>query len=350
MRWMIYGATGYTGKLVVDAALARGHRPLLAGRNVDKLQDLADKTGLEFVAFHLNDVATIGEAIADMDLVYHAAGPFVHTSEPMLRACLATGTHYLDITGEIPVFEQTFSNDETARKNGIALISGVGFDVVPTDCLGLYVAQQVRNPTHLDIAFSGFAGASAGTTKSMLSMMPKGGYARRDGELVSGSLGSQTREVHFSDGTQHDVMSIPWGDLSTAYRSTLVPNITSYIAMSRTMILATRLTSPLARIAMSISPLRMGAERLVERMMAGPSEHARQTSRTYLWAQARSETGETAEAWLETPEPYAFTADVGVLAVERTLELQPRGALAPAQAFGADFVLEVAGTERFDTL
>ncbi|MEO1644032.1 MAG: NAD(P)H-binding protein, partial [Chloroflexota bacterium] len=111
MAWMIYGATGYTGQLVVAEAVARGHRPLLAGRNPEKLATLADTYDLDFVAFQLNDPTVIAEAIADMDVVYHAAGPFVYTSEPMIRACLATHTHYLDITGEIDVFEQTFRYD-----------------------------------------------------------------------------------------------------------------------------------------------------------------------------------------------------------------------------------------------
>lgn len=350
MNWMIYGATGYTGQLVVADALARGHQPVLAGRNVDKLQALADETGLPFVAFHLDDVATIGEAIADMDLVYHAAGPFIRTSEPMLRACLATGTHYLDITGEIPVFEQTFDHDEVARRNGIALISGVGFDVVPTDCLGLYVAQQVRNPTHLEIALAGFEGISAGTAKSMIGMMPAGGYSRRDGELQTGGFASDTRRVQFSNGRTYDTASLPWGDLSTAYRSTSIPNITTYITLPRATIVATRLVNPVASVLLRSSAIRSAAEGLAERLMRGPSQTARETTRTYVWAQARNEMGEAAEAWLETREAYAFTAEAGVLAVERTLELHPIGALSPAQAFGADFVLEVSQTTRHDAL
>ena len=106
MRWMIYGATGYTGQLVVEEAVRRGHRPIIAGRNPDKLDVIADKYDLDYVAFRLDDENTIAEAIADADIVYHAAGPFIHTAEPMIRACLATKTDYLDITGEIDVFER----------------------------------------------------------------------------------------------------------------------------------------------------------------------------------------------------------------------------------------------------
>lgn len=350
MEWMIYGATGYTGQLVVAAALARGHRPLLAGRNVEKLEALAEETGLEYAAFHLDDVATIGEAIADMDVVYHAAGPFVRTSEPMIRACLATRTHYLDITGEIPVFEQTFSYDQIARQNGIALISGVGFDVIPTDCLGMYVAQQVANPTQLEIAFAGFENFSAGTMKSVLSMLPAGGYMRRDGTLYQGGFGSETRQVTFNNEQDHTTLLIPWGDAATSYRSTAIPNITTYMGMPGGMIALTRALLPLARLLLQSSALRQLTEQVIDRTMSGPATNARDASRTHLWAQVTNEMGHTAQAWLETSEPYTFTAQVAPLVVERTLELQPLGALTPAQAFGADFVLEVADTHRYDTL
>src|SRR5687768_15065969 len=152
MDWMIYGATGYTGALLVEEAVRRGHKPILAGRNPDKLEVLADTYNLEYMAFRLDDVSIIAEAIAEMELVFHAAGPFIYSSEPMVRACLATKTNYLDITGEIEVFERNFSYDDTARKNGIALISGAGFDVVPSDCLAVQVAQQVRGASLLETA------------------------------------------------------------------------------------------------------------------------------------------------------------------------------------------------------
>lgn len=349
MQWMIYGATGYTGQLVVEAALARGHQPLLAGRNPDKLDDLSRRTGLPYVAFRLDDEATIGEAIADMDIVYHAAGPFIHTSDPMIRACLATRTHYLDITGEISVYENTFSYDDAARKNGIALISGVGFDVVPTDCLGLYVAQQVDGATSLEMGFVGFAGASSGTAKSMLEMMPYGSYVRQDGDLFRVGTDGRTRHITFSDGKTRLGMSIPWGDLSTSYRSTGVPNITTYAAVAPITPTLLRLAAPFQQL-LRIPSLRGFVAGLLERTMHGPTEEQRMNTSVYLWGQASNEAGQSVQAWLVTAEPYQFTAWAGVLAVERTAELNPLGALSPAQAFGADFVLDVEGTQRFDSL
>jgi short subunit dehydrogenase-like uncharacterized protein len=349
MKWMIYGATGYTGVLVAEEAVKRGHTPILAGRNPDKLMPLAERLGLEWVAFQLDDVNTIAEAIADCDIVYHAAGPFIFTSEPMIKACLATGTHYLDITGEIDVYEKMFSYDEAARKVGIALIGGVGFDVVPTDCLAKYVADQVPGATHLEIGFQALSGVSAGTTKSLIEMLPNGARVRRDGTLKNVAVGAFQRTLHLPRGTYTGV-SIPWGDVSTAYRTTGIPNITAFMVMPKTQATLTRLGAPFGQVFLKAGFVRKGISAIVDRVVTGPSESVREKARSVIWAEARDDAGNHVEVWLETPEAYYFTALAGILAVERTAELQPIGATTPALAFGADFVLEVEGTKRMDSL
>jgi short subunit dehydrogenase-like uncharacterized protein len=346
MPWMIYGVTGYTGQLVLEEALRRGHRPIIAGRNLEKLEAIAEEYNLEYMAFHLDDVKTIVEAIADMDIVYHAAGPFIHTSEPMIRACLATNTHYLDITGEINVFERTFTYDDAARKNGIALISGVGFDVVPSDCLALYVSQQVAGATHLETGIIGFTGASAGTTKSALEMIPVSWWARRDGQLVNSYFGDKTRTLTLPSGKSYFAVSVPWGDLSVAYRTTGIPNISSYMAMNRVLVTLGRIGHPLGKVILKNTAIRSFARDLVERFAKPPDETRRENTKSYIWAKATNKSGQSAEAWLETLEPYQYTAKVAILAVEQVATLHPIGALTPAQAFGVDFTLEVEGTEQ----
>lgn len=348
MQWMIYGATGYTGQLVVEEAIRRGHKPIIAGRNPEKLEALAARYDLDFMAFHLDDVSVIAEAIADMDIVYHAAGPFIHTSEPMRRACLATGTTYLDITGEIEIFERTFSFDDAARKNGVALISGVGFDVVPSDCMAAYVAQKVPGATHLETGIVGFSGASAGTTNSALEMMPGRWYGRRDGKLIDVPFAERSTTLTLPDGRKRHAVSVPWGDLAVAYRSTGIPNITSYMEMHPLVAGLGRIGHPVGRVLMKSKTLRKVAMALIDRVVDGPSEAIRTTSKSYIWAKATGQGGITAEAWLETLEPYQLTAKVAVLAVERAAELELVGALTPSQAFGADFVLQVEGTRRID--
>lgn len=345
--WMIYGATGFTGELLVAEAVKRGHRPIIAGRNPDKLEALARRYDLDYMAFHLDDVSVVAEAVAEMELVLHAAGPFIYTSEPMLRACLATKTNYLDISGEISIFERVFSADDAARKNGIALISGVGFDVVPSDCLAAFVAQQVRGATHLETAVVGFAGASKGTTFSALEMLPKNWWSRRDGKLVQSHFGDKTTSLQLPNGKKRQAVSVPWGDLSVAYRSTGIPNITSYMAVHPSMIALGRLFFPLGKFALRSRAIMAVAQAISGAFVKTPSEEALATGTAYVWAKASNPNGQSAEAWLETPEVYAFTAQIGILAVERVLEYQPIGALSPSQAFGMDFALEVAGTKRY---
>ncbi len=348
-QWMIYGANGYTGKLLAEEAVRRGHRPLLAGRSPAKIEIIADELGLEHVAFDLHNTTALKQALSRVSLVLHAAGPFSNTSAPMVAACLQTGTHYCDITGEISVFEQTFANDAAARHRGIVLMSGVGFDVVPTDCMARYVAEQITEPTNLELAFAAISQASPGTTKTALEGVGGQGTVRRNGVLIPYPIGEGVRRVRFID-RERTVMPIPWGDLATAFRTTRIPNITTYMPMSESTGRWLQIAGPLLRRAMASYAIRRIAQRLVEHYVHGPNESLRQSGRSFVWAWASNDNGAAAEAWLETVEGYRFTAEAGVRSVERILEDQPRGALTPAQAFGADFVLSILGTRRLDRL
>ena len=115
MKWMVYGANGYTGRLVAAEAVQRGLKPILAGRNAEEISALGNSLGLETRIFDLE--ADVASQLDDLRLVLHCAGPFSRTSMPMLDACLARGVHYLDITGEIDVFENAWRQDERARNN-----------------------------------------------------------------------------------------------------------------------------------------------------------------------------------------------------------------------------------------
>ena len=349
MTWMIYGATGYTGQLLVAEAVKRGHRPVLAGRSERKLLPLADRYHLDKVVVNLEDETALTRTVAGVEVLFHAAGPFSQTSRPMVRACLAAGTHYLDITGELPVLEQTLAQDEAARRRGVVLISGAGFDVVPTDCLAKYVADQIPDATHLETAIVTHNRPTAGTAQSALEILPAGIRVRRAGQLVDQPWGSGAKRIRFSCG-ERTVLPAPWGDVVTAYRTTGIPNITSYMAYPAALIPLLPWLAPVGQQLLAVKPFRHLVQRLAGVVAQGPSEAMRQTGRSYLWARAASPAGETAEAWLETVEAYHFTAIAGVRGVEKILAQRLAGALTPALAFGADFVLEVEGTRRFDRL
>ncbi|HUB06134.1 MAG TPA: saccharopine dehydrogenase NADP-binding domain-containing protein [Myxococcales bacterium] len=348
-RWLLYGAYGYTGRLIAEHAVARGQRPVLAGRSADKLAALAGKLGLEHVAVSLDDPAALRRALEGASAVLHAAGPFVHTSAPMRRACLDAGASYLDITGEIPVFEAAFAEDGEARSRGVALICGVGFDVVPTDCLAVHVARQLASPFGLELAIDAGGNASAGTMKSALGLLPKGGVVRRGGKLVPWRLGRGARDIRFSHGVRHAV-PIPWGDLATAFRSTGCPDITTYMAVPPGQAKALAAFGSVLQLALGVPSLQRAALSWAERRFPGPDEQERREGHSRVWARTVDREGNEAQGWLELGDGYAFTAASAVRAVERTLEKKPVGALTPAQAFGADFVLEMDGVRRLDAL
>lgn len=355
--WMIYGATGYTGRLLVEEAVLRGHKPIIAGRSGLKLQAIAEQYGLEYVVFELSSSAQVANVLRDytIELVLHVAGPFIHTYQPMVMACLEVGAHYLDITGEISVYEALFALDEHAKNAGIVILPGVGFDIVPSDCLCKYVSAQCPDATHLEVVISALnitqadLGMTAGTLKSFIEMLPTGGKIRRNGKLQPIEIGKFKRDVKMPHG-DFSAIAIPWGDVSTAYRTTGIPNITAYMVTPQSQILALQTMGYPLQWMLKMDGVRHWMSKQVDRFVPGPSEYTRQTGRTYIYAHAQSPDGFFAEAWLECVEGYRFTASAGILAVERVLDGHYRGALTPAGAFGADFVLDIDGTYRYDVL
>ena len=345
--WMIYGAYGYTGELLSEEAIRRGYKPILAGRSAEKLRTLANKLNLDQVVIDLKDEEFLIKSLNEVDLILNAAGPFKYTSEPIVKACLKTGTNYLDITGEIPIFEQNFKYDEPAKAEEIVIMSGVGFDVVPTDCLAKYISDKVSNASELEIGIVGIGSPSRGTLKTMLEYISDGRLIRRNGELIRYEKSNGPRTIHFPD-KERSLVPISWGDLSTAYRTTGIPNITTYMPFSKpmTFMIKGSKTKDSENWKKNIN----GMKSWIEKNVHNPDERARMKGHSYLWAQAMNDNGEKKEAWLETMEGYRFTSISGIKAVEKVFELEPRGALTPALAFGSDFILEFPETKRYDTI
>jgi short subunit dehydrogenase-like uncharacterized protein len=345
MTWMIYGANGYTGELAAREAVRQGLAPVLAGRNAESVARLARELGLQSRAFSLDDPQGTAAELYGVKAVLHCAGPFVHTSAPMVAACLATGAHYLDITGEIPVFESVLSRGAEARQAGVALIPGVGFDVVPSDCLAARLGAALPDATALVLAFYADRGStSRGTLKTMIESLPHAGAIRQYGRIVPVPIAYDAREIDFGGRAgRRWAMTIPWGDVSTAYHSTGIPNIRVYSGAPPAMIRKMKRLAPLLPLA-GWSPVKRLAQRWVERRVTGPSPEQRETGRVYLWGEARNAAGRAVTATLETPEAYRFTAVSAVASVQRVLagNVQP-GAWTPSRAFGADFVTELPG-------
>ena len=353
--WMLYGASGYTGVLLAEEAARRGLRPLLAGRSEAKLRPLAERLGMPYRAVGLEDPAALRGALEGVRAVLHCAGPFVDTSLPMVNACLERKAHYLDITGERSVYQQVFSRDAEAKARGVCLISGVGFDVVPSDCLARYVADQVPGVRSVEIALAMLGRPSPGPVKSLIGFFPQGIWVRRGGQLRRIPYGSGLRKVRLPE-REGWAQPMAMADLETAPRTTGAQDVTVYIIIRSRMARVLRLTWPGLALGLAVSRpllasgLVQGAlRRWIDANVRGPDEERRKRTRTFVWAKAKGDGGEK-EAWLECPDGFDFSVHSALNAVRAVLERAPEGATTPALAFGADFTLSVPGVKRLDAL
>ena len=345
--YLIYGANGYTGELIAREAARRGQRPVLAGRNAEAVRALATDLGLEHRAFALEDTRAVDEALRGVPAVLNCAGPFVRTFPPMAEACLRAGAHYLDVTGEIDVFERLAAQDADARAAGVMLLPGVGFDVVPSDCLAAHLKRRLPSATHLVLAFHSVGGLSRGTATTMVENLHRGGLIRRNGALTPVPAAWQTRRVDFGRGPR-TVVSIPWGDVSTAYHSTGIPNVEVYTTGTGPLVLAMK-ASRFLRPLLASSFVQSLLKQRVRAGAPGPNAEQRARGRTILWGEVTDPAGRRASARLHGPEGYTFTVRTALAAIEKALGgAAPAGFQTPAKAYGPDFVLGVDGVTRED--
>lgn len=343
--WMIYGANGYTGKLIAERAVREGLTPILAGRDAEKIRPLAQKLGLQWRAFPLT-ADKIDTGLKGISLVLHCAGPFAKTSAPMVAGALRNRVHYLDITGEIGVFEKVLAQDKEAQQAGVSLIPGVGFDVVPTDNLAATLAKRLPGATHLEIAFDPNGKASQGTLKTAVEMLAKGGRIRKEGKLLFVPLAHEVKQVTFSHRTR-TVAAIPWGDVSSAYFSTTIPNITCYMAQPKAVIRAMQASRRVSRLA-GLGIVQKGLSKLIESTVSGPTEAERKNGKCYLWAKV-SRGNQSVSAQLEVAEGYEFTVLAALASVRHLMENPDlKGALTPSQAFSESFVMTLPGSRWID--
>jgi short subunit dehydrogenase-like uncharacterized protein len=345
-RLLLYGAYGYTGRLAAELVAAKKLDVVLAGRNHDALAGLGDKLNLRIREVGLNDAKRLAEALNDIACVVHMAGQFAITSTPMLNACLDTRTNYIDITGEIEVFESMWARQGEIRQAGITAVPGAGFDVVPTDCLAGYVAGKLERPVSLVIALRGLENASQGTLRTAIRQVAKPVLCRRAGAIVALEDRSP-RLIEFGFGSE-PCIPISWGDVATAFHSTGAGNVTVYFRRTnlfRSVDILGKLLGPLFRSRIG----QRGLAAIVRSLPEGPSQAERVRHRSTIWAEAVDSSGRSFKARLSTPEPYDFTANSALEIAARISSLPDAlGVVTPFQAFGADFVLDLPGCSRVD--
>jgi short subunit dehydrogenase-like uncharacterized protein len=332
--WVLYGATGRTGTPIALEALARGHRPVLAGRDAERVRLLAERLDLPWVA---GPATELGPLLGDARLVLLAAAPFGTTAPPALRACLAAGVHYLDIANDIAVAEAVLASDDAARRFGITALPAVGFGTVAADGLARHVAEQVPHAIRLELAvLLETDGSSAGARASRMQALSGGGRIRRDGRIVSTRLGAGAHRQGTPVGDR-TLVPAPTADLVVSAHTTGIPNITTSVPMP--------LPPAIAKLVMPALPAiaRASGKRPPRARTRAPNARTDEVV-SYVWARATDADGHRAEAWARTGEGYAYTARAVVLTVEATLQARALGATTVARAFGAELSF-AAGSE-----
>lgn len=346
-QFMIYGATGYTGKLTARMAKEQGLRPVLSGRNAVKLKAFAEPLGLEYRAACLDEANRLAQALHDIDVVLNTAGPFSATARPVVDACLRTGTHYLDITGEIPVFEALYRRDAEARSRNVMIMPGVGFVVVPSDCLAAHVAARLPGTQHLKIGISRVDFISRGSAKTMIELVSDAVKIRQNGVITSIPIGSLERGFDYGRGYQPST-AVSWGDVFTAFYTTGIPSIEVYTEASLLERGVYQLGGYFAWV-LNTAPSQILLKTLAEMLPEGPSDEERAACERVIVAEAEDRSGRRVRSRLRTPDGYIFTAVTALAIVERVLKGEYEvGFQTPARVYGADFVLNFNGVFRED--
>lgn len=325
---MIYGANGYSGELIARQAIKQGLMPIIAGRNNDNIKSLVKELSLDCLVFDLSDQQIITENLRDIEVVIHCAGPFSHTAEPMIEACLQSKTHYLDITGEIAVFEMAKAFNKQAQEAGIVICPGVGFDVIPTDCLASQLKELMPDATHLALGFDSKSGFSPGTAKTSVEGLAQGGRIRKDSKIIQVPLAAKTRKIDFGNGEKL-AMTIPWGDVSTAHFTTGIANIEVYIPASPNLVKKLKRMNYL-RWLLGMGFVQNFLKKRIEKSVKGPNKKQRAQLKTYLWGEVKNAKGESKELRLVTSNGYTLTVTGGLKMVEHTLKTDKAGYFTPS--------------------
>ena len=347
-KLLIYGANGYSGRMVVAAALRRGMQPVVAGRNEKQIAALGRELGLDHRSFDIGDRAALENGLAGITVVLHCAGPFSATALPMLDACIARRIHYLDITGEFRVMEAVAARDADLRAASVMAMCGTGMDVVPTDCLAAHMKWRLPGAIRLELYVRALEKLSRGTATTFVENMGLPNVVRENGVLVERVAGADRRSIVFPDGKRQAMVGLFWGDISTAWRTTGIPGIAVYMSLMPG-------TAPMLRIAGLLRRLLQTAgmqgflKRQVQRWITGPDQAWADKQTAEFIAVASDAAGNSCRSHLITREGYLFTAESASEIARRVLggDFAP-GFQTPGKLFGADFVLEFEGSRRTD--
>ncbi|MGK8506158.1 saccharopine dehydrogenase family protein [Nocardia asiatica] len=353
---VVFGATGYTGRLTAEALIARGAAPVLAARSATALEKLAaDLGGAETAVADVTDPGSVRALLARGDVLVTTVGPFLRYGGPALAAAVAAGAHYFDSTGEGPFIRSVFDHDDEARKAGIGLLTAFGFDFVPGNLAAGLALREAPDAVRADIGyFIASPGTSGGTRASMAGMLFERGFALRGGQVVPERTGSRIRSFDVA-GRSRTGVSIPGSEhlaLSRAYPRLRAADVFLGLppAAARGLQAGSLLTGAVARVE-PVKRLAAGVlERVVQGSTGGPGPAERARTRSWAVAETFDDTGRVlASVTLTGVDPYDFTGAILAWGAQIALDggLLGAGALGPVDAFGLDALAAGAAEAGF---
>jgi short subunit dehydrogenase-like uncharacterized protein len=358
-RIVLFGATGYTGRLTAEALVARGARPVLAGRSAGKLSELADELGgLETAVADVGDPRAVRGLLGEGDVIVATVGPFVRLGRPAVEAAIASGAHYIDSTGEPPFIREVFEGyGPSAARAGSALLTAFGYDWVPGNLAGALALREAGDAaTRVDTGYfmtgPSVSGAmSGGTRASMAGAIAAPSYAWRDGRIVTERGGRRHRTFEL-DGRRRPAVSVGASDHFGLPRvAPGLREVNAYLgwfgAHSRAVQASSLVTSALFALPGTRRAFGAATARFIQGSTGGPDAEERAVSNSHVVAIAYDSGGQPlAEVQLEGPNGYTFTADMLAWGAEQAVagSLQGTGALGPVDAFGLD-ALEAGARE-----
>ncbi|MGW0791186.1 saccharopine dehydrogenase family protein [Streptomyces sp. NPDC002911] len=336
-RLLVYGATGYTGKLVAEHARQSGLDVVVAGRNQERVALLGKELGVESRAFTVDDPELLRAALDDITVVLNVAGPFRHTARPLMDACIDKGVHYLDTTAEFDIFATARSLHTEAAAAGVMIMSGAGWDVVPSDCVAAHAVARVADPVSLRIALKllsatpeeaeGLNLFSRGSIVSATEGIGDlGVLVRSEGDIVS-LPEPRAASFDFGDEGPEECVSVSMGDLITSHLATGVPSIEVYVQVGQPL------------------PIDLDLSALPD----GPTAEEREVGRSKVLAEVTGRDGGVTRSLIDTPTGYRFTQLSSVEIARRVLagSFTP-GFQSPSSAYGSELALSIGDSRIKD--
>ena len=324
-RLLVYGASGYTGRMAAAHAKSLGLDVVLAGRGGPALRDLARALGVAYREFSLEDQGTVGRGLDRITAVLNCAGPFMRTAGPLMRAAVQTGVHYLDVAAELDSYRLAEALDADATHAGVMLLPGSGGSVAMLGCLAEHARKRVDDPKQLRIALQVSGSMSRGSAISASENMSGHCVARVAGNLEPRNP-QDIEDFDFGEGPR-PCFPVTLPDLITIWRATQIPDIGTFVHISEGSFPSGDLSA----------------------MSDGPSAEERAANRYRASAVVVGADGASAHSVLDTVNGYTFTPMAAAEAARRVLAGETAaGFQVPAVLFGGGFAETIADTRIMD--